>query len=101
MLSSGDGIDGGVRSLSRGYRSKKEQIPCSALFSEEFHGAGKHEVGVSGYICPKEGVPVSGDLFRIISRATSGTYGKPCLANASIRSFANTGSPVMTKKFGL
>ncbi len=41
---------------------EKNRFLFLVLF-EGFHGAGKHEVGVSGYICPREGVPVSGDLF--------------------------------------
>ena len=41
---------------------EKNRFLFLVLF-EGFHGAGKHEVGVSGYICPREGVSVSGGLF--------------------------------------
>lgn len=41
---------------------EKNRFLFLVLF-EGSHGAGKHEVGVSGYICPREGVSVSGDLF--------------------------------------
>lgn len=41
---------------------EKNRFLFLVLF-EGFHGAGKHEVGVGGNICPREGVSVSGDLF--------------------------------------
>ena len=41
---------------------EKNRFLFLVLF-EGFHGAGKHEVGVSGNICPRESISVLGDLF--------------------------------------
>ena len=81
---------------------EKNRFLFLVLF-EGFHGAGKHEVGVSGNICPRESISVLGDLFpNNLPGYFFGNIRKPCLANTSSKVVLPTpGPPVMIKKLGL